>query len=149
MEACQVQRGEGTISHLCLGGWGVGLAGDMAAAAEGGRGRSIGVGVPCPLRECGSTLGPRPPGPLVPASSLRVRDMGVHSFCPSVTKGSEHLCLCTTAQQLTEAVKSSSAGGPVGSCPSPICCWHCWYCWYYQYCHQHLTARELCICSKS
>lgn len=61
MEACQVQRGEGTISHLCLGEWGVGLAGDMAAAVEGGRGRSICVGVPCPLRECGSTLGPRAP----------------------------------------------------------------------------------------
>lgn len=67
MEACQVQRGEGTISHLCLGGWGVGLAGDMAAAAEGGRGwpfHLCGLMAVCPalcLRECGLTLGPWAP----------------------------------------------------------------------------------------
>lgn len=39
VEACQVQRGKGTISLLCLGGWGVAQAGDVAASEEGGRGR--------------------------------------------------------------------------------------------------------------
>lgn len=41
MKACQVQRGAGTISLLCLDGWGCAQAGDVAAVEEGGRGRSL------------------------------------------------------------------------------------------------------------
>lgn len=50
VEACQVQRGEGTVSLLCLGGWGVGLAGDAPQQRKVGGALPIWVGgQPCAL----------------------------------------------------------------------------------------------------
>lgn len=54
VEACQVQRGEGTVSLLCLAGWGAGLAGEAPQRRKVGGALAIWVAgsrVPCPLTE--------------------------------------------------------------------------------------------------
>lgn len=111
--AGQVQRGEGTVSLLCLGVWGAGLAGDAPPRRKVGGALPIWVGgQPCALpsdREHGSTLGSgAPSGQLCP----RVCGDGC-SLCARQSQGLEQLCLCTTAQQLHR-------GGDVFAC-----CWTC------------------------
>lgn len=105
VEACQVQRGEGTIS---LGGW--------AAAEGGGRGHPHLCGLPavCPALCLRTWLHPGPPR----ASFVTVYAGSGCSFSlPFSHKGvgaALPLYHCTAAHG---GVKSSSAGGLVGSWP--------------------------------
>lgn len=115
--AGQVQRGEGTVSLLCLGVWGAGLAGDAPPRRKVGGALPIwwaGSRVPCPLTGNMALLWA--PGPPLASSVPVCAGMGAHSV-PVSHRGWSSSAFVPPHSSFTEAVMSLPAVGPVGSWP--------------------------------